>query len=413
MERRSVADILAGLRVFDLSIVTAGAACTQVLADFGAEVIKIEAPGRPDLFRSWTDSADETRDDLYSPPFRTVNRNKKGFAVDLKQPEGLRIARELIATCDVVVENFRQGVMARLGLGFDDLVKIRPDIVLVSVSSQGTTGPNARYGSFGSTLDALGGTMSVTGYDAETPLWSSNKVNYPDQTAALLGPALIVMSVLAARRTGEPRWVEISQRELVTAMLPEEILRVSLGAPDPVPRANRGPDGFEWATPCRGQDDWVAVSAITPAHRRSIAHVIGQPGLAEASDADLALGVQQWSKQRPRQKAVAALQAAGVPAAVVVKGHELHRDPFFRKIDFFKRVPLPGGGAELQRGWIVRMDGGPGGEIKLRAPHVGEHTVEIMERLLRYGQSAMDSLLESGAIGQSAQRATDQRLEQV
>jgi crotonobetainyl-CoA:carnitine CoA-transferase CaiB-like acyl-CoA transferase len=155
------------------------------------------------------------------------------------------------------------------------------------------------------------------------------------------------------------------------------------------------------------------VSAITPAHRRSIAHVIGQPGLAEASDADLALGVQQWSKQRPRQKAVAALQAAGVPAAVVVKGHELHRDPFFRKIDFFKRVPLPGGGAELQRGWIVRMDGGPGGEIKLRAPHVGEHTVEIMERLLRYGQSAMDSLLESGAIGQSAQRATDQRLEQV
>ncbi|MBV9595136.1 MAG: CoA transferase, partial [Actinobacteria bacterium] len=132
---------LSDLRVFDLSIVTAGAACTQVLADFGADVVKIEAADRPDLFRGWT-TPTEAGNDLHSPPFRTVNRNKRGFGVDLKNPDGLEVARKLVAKSDVVVENFRQGVMARLGLGFEDLAKIRPGIVLVSVSSQGTTGPN-------------------------------------------------------------------------------------------------------------------------------------------------------------------------------------------------------------------------------------------------------------------------------
>jgi crotonobetainyl-CoA:carnitine CoA-transferase CaiB-like acyl-CoA transferase len=400
--------MLSDLRIFDLAIVTAGAGCTQVLADFGAEVIKVEGPARPDLFRGWTQpSGGAPGNDLYSPPFRTVNRNKKGFAVDLKQPEGLRIARELIATCDVVVENFRQGVMGRLGLGFDELVKIRPDIVLVSVASQGTTGPEARYGSFGSTLDALGGSMSITGYDADTPRWSSNKVNYPDQTAALLGPALIVLGVLSARASGQPRWIDMSQRELVTALLPEEILRRSLGGPDPVPQANRGAAGFEWATPCAGDDEWLAVSVLSPAHREAIAGELDRPQLSDASDAELAAAVGQWSGSRSKRAAMDALQAAGVPAALVSKGHELHGDPFFRSIDFFKQVPLPDQGDELQRGWIVRFDE-PGGEVKSRAPHVGEHTAEIMQSL-GYGQPDIERLLDAGVIGQAGRERTPTR----
>ena len=382
-ERHDVNPILQGLRIFDLSIITAGAACTQVLGDYGAEVIKIEAPNRPDLFRGWTPVENGRGGDLYSPPFRTVNRNKKAFAVDLKHPEGLEVAHKLIAKCDVIVENFRQGVLDRLGIGFDRLREIRPDIVLVSVSSQGTTGPNVGYGSFGSTLDALGGVMSVTGYDETTPLWSSNKVNYPDQTASLLGPALIVFGVLAARASGRARWIDLSQREMVTALLPEQILRRSLGGSDPVPTANCGPAGFEWATRCLGDDQWLAISVFTDPDRRVVADVVGRTDLVAASDDELREAVSIWSGTRTKAAAMDALQERGIAAAAIMKGHELHNDPYYEKVGYFQSVSLPDGGTELQRGQIVRFDDvGVAVAEHRRAPHVGEHTVEIMTELL-------------------------------
>jgi crotonobetainyl-CoA:carnitine CoA-transferase CaiB-like acyl-CoA transferase len=186
-------------------------------------------------------------------------------------------------------------------------------------------------------------------------------------------------------------------------MLPEEILRCSLGAPDPVPRANRGAAGFEWATPCAGDDNWLAVSVLTPVHREAAAGVAGHPELADGSDSDLARVVEQWSRGLSKQAAMSALQAAGVPAAAVMKGPELLSDDYFSSIDFFKHVPLPGSGEERQRGWIVRFDGEPGGQIKSRAPHVGEHTTEIL-RSLGYDQRRIDQLLEAQVIAQAGQQ---------
>ena len=391
--------ILDGVRVFDLSIITAGAGCTQVLADFGAEVIKVESPTRPDSFRRWTAADEGAMSDLNSAPFRTVNRNKRGFAVDLKHPEGLKVALKLIATCDVVVENFRQGVMERLGLGFDRLVEARSDVVLVSVSSQGTTGPNVGYGSYGSTLDALGGTMSMTGYDANTPLWSSNKVNYPDQTASLLGPALIVLGILAARMTGEPQWIDISQRELVTDLLAEEILRRSLGGVDPVPTANCGPVGTEWATACLGEDQWLAISVLTEEDRQALVTAIGRADLAAGSESELRQAVSNWSVRRTKKDAMEWLQQSGVAAAAVMRGYELYSDPYFSGIEYFQSVELPAGGKELQRGPIVRFDGADfRRDGHRRAPHVGEHTVEILTDLLNASSEEIDRLVADGAI---------------
>ncbi|MBV9000384.1 MAG: CoA transferase, partial [Solirubrobacterales bacterium] len=217
-------------------------------------------------------------------------------------------------------------------------------------------------------------------------------------------PALILLGVLSARWSGRPRWIDMSQRELVTAMLLEEILRCSVGAPDPVPRANNGPAGVEWAIPCEGADDWVAVSVITSAHRQAIARVIGRPVLASVSDGDLATAVEKWSRGRSKGAVMDALQAAGVPAAAVTKGYELHSDPFFQLIDFFKRVPLPDHGDELQRGWIVRFDDEPGGQVRSRAPHVGEHTVQILQSLLGYRQPDIERLLDAEVIAQSGWR---------
>jgi crotonobetainyl-CoA:carnitine CoA-transferase CaiB-like acyl-CoA transferase len=240
--------------------------------------------------------------------------------------------------------------------------------------------------------------MSVTGYDEDTPLWSSNKVNYPDQTASLLGPALIVFGVLSARASGEPRWIDVSQREIVTNLVAEEILRRSLGGADPIPTANCGPVGFEWATQCSGEDEWLAISVFTECDRRAVGEVIGRADVATASDRELRDAVAAWSRPRTKGSAMEALQSAQVAAAAVMKGYELHTDPYYDAVDYFQRVSLADGGEELQRGWIVRFDDEAGGAVRRRAPHVGEHTVEIMRELLEFSDAEIERLLAAGAI---------------
>ncbi|MBV9592876.1 MAG: CoA transferase, partial [Actinobacteria bacterium] len=252
-----------------------------------------------------------------------------------------------------------------------------------------------------STLDALGGSMSVTGYDVDTPLWSSNKVNYPDQTASLLGPGLIVMAVLAARHAKKSLWIDISQREIVTSMLGEEILRTSITGVDPIPRANNGPAGYEWATPCAGDDDWLAVSVFGQQDRQALASVAGKPELATATDEALRAGVADWSVQHSKHEAMKLLQAARVAAAVISKGPELHNDAYYKAIDYFRPVDLPtGGGQELQRGWVVRFDDEAAAAIQHRAPHVGENTVAVLQELLELPNEEIDRLLSVGAVYQ-------------
>ncbi|MGO4758048.1 CoA transferase, partial [Streptomyces sp. 2MCAF27] len=252
---------------------------------------------------------------------RTANRNKRAIAVDLKTTDGLEVVRRIVATSDVVAENFRRGVVERLGLGFRDLIAIRPDIVLASISSQGLTGPSSGFTSFGLTLDALGGVMSYSGYDSDSPIWSSARINYPDQTANSLGPALIIAAVLASRRDGQARWLDLSQRETVTALMGDQVLRTSLTGENPVPTGNSTPDSIEWLTPSSGDDAWVAISLRSPEELELVASVVGADLSGAGDDAARAALVrattERWSASRSDADASATLRAAGVMAMPV------------------------------------------------------------------------------------------------
>mgnify|MGYP001032359580 CR=1 FL=1 len=387
--------LLHGLKVADLSIVTAGAASTQVLADFGADVVKFESPRRPDLYRMGFTGDKGGASDLSFPPFRVANRNKRGLSVDLKTAEGHEIARRIISRSDVVVENFRRGAIERLGLGFADLVAIRPDIVLVSISSQGATGPRREFTSFGITLDSLGGIQSLSGYDADSPTWSSGRINYPDQTANSLAPAVILAAVMASRADGQARWVDMSQRETVTSLLGEYILATSLGAPDPQPDANNAPGAPGWLSRCLGSDEWVAVCLETPEDRTRLAGVVGGDA---TDDAALRGATDAWAASRERDAAAAALRAAGLAAAPVISGHELLDDPDLVARGWWQTVELPDGGTEQQRGPVVRFaESAP--LVRSRAPHVGENTVEVLAEL-DYTAEEIDDLLERGIVSQ-------------
>lgn len=411
---------LSDIRVVDFTIVTAGAGATQILADFGADVVKVEASGHFDPFRHWTALTGSVggNEDTSSAPFRVINRSKRALSINLEKPEGQRALAEIIRKSDVVIENFRRGIIEKMGFSFEVLQKINPRLVMVSLSSQGASGPNQSYASFGSSLDALGGIMSITGYDADSPLWSGNKLNYPDQVVSLLAPGLVIAAVMAARQGNAPLWIDLSQRETVTALLGEQLLSYGANGTLPGPQGNRSAASADFVVQTAGQDEWLAVSLSDPADVAACAVIAEREDLAEtplvtqpdgtvAISEPLRQALAVWAAGRTKHEAMASLQAQGVPAAAVMKGPELLDDSDLRMAGAFVQVPLPDEkGQEWQRGLPAHFVDPTLTIHPTAPPHIGEHSVEILSDLLRLPTGKIDDLIERGIIGVNNATAT-------
>jgi crotonobetainyl-CoA:carnitine CoA-transferase CaiB-like acyl-CoA transferase len=397
---------LAGLRVLDLGIITAGAATSQVLADFGAEVIKVESTTYTDPFRNWSQIAGGgSADPNNSPPFATVNRGKRGIAIDLKSPAGHALFLRLVAISDVVVENFRRGVLERLGIGFEVLKKANPQIVLASLSSQGSVGPEAGYASFGSTLEAIGGLMAITGYaDGAAPVWSGNNVNYPDQLVSVVSPGLILVALRARNRTGQAIHLDAPQREAVTAGIGEVVVEHSLTGQVAAPLGARHerfvPQGVYQTA---GEDQWIATTVTDDAQWQHAVKVLTLPswcadltsaaarrGRADDIDAAFAAAVRNLKADDVAAK----LQAVGVPASAVYRPREVLDHPQLAALGFPVEV---NGDRIVQRGFVARLDGTPG-RVKARAPRLGEHTRDVLTELLGLTDNEITALADSGAV---------------
>lgn len=211
---------LSGWRILDLGIITAGAATSALLADAGAEVIKIESEVYPDPFRNWRPGGD-SNDGKTRPMFNFTNRNKLGVSLNLKDDGDREVFLTLVQTADAIVENFRRGVLSKLGIDWEVLSKRNPKLVLASISNQGETGPERHYTSYGSTLEATSGLASVTGYEDDRPVITGRNLNYPDQVVSIYAMGLIVAAILSARRAGKGVHLDISQREVSSFMIGE------------------------------------------------------------------------------------------------------------------------------------------------------------------------------------------------
>ena len=259
---------LAGVRVLDLGIITAGASTSALLADLGADVIKLEASAYIDPFRVWDRGLGAPDWWNRSRFFGFTNRNKRGLALDLKHAKGKALFLQLVAKSDVLVENFRRGVLERLGLGWDVLKTANPRLVMCSITSQGETGPDAGAASYGSTLEANSGLADLTRDASGAPLISGILVNYPDQIVSIYAAGLVALAVAEQRRSGQGARLDISQRELASFLIGEYILAASGGVERPrkqSPGLVRGADG-KWSLrlgngaliPVRNADDLLA-----------------------------------------------------------------------------------------------------------------------------------------------------------
>lgn len=359
---------LAGIRVLDFGLLTAGANTSAMLADLGADVLKVESGAYLDPFRVVGKIDNDDGWWNRSPQFRFTNRNKRGLALNLKDATGQRVIRELAAHCDVVVENFRRGVLDRAGLGYRELSAINPRLVFAAISSQGDTGPERMNVSFGSTLDATSGIASLTGYEAEEPRISGMDVNYPDQIVSLFATGIVIAAILDARRSGKGAFLDFSQREVASFTLGEEILAASADATRPLqPRGNREEDIAQQDAYLCADGKWLAVTLDRP---------------------DTEMGA--FCAARDCDAALTSLLSRGIAAAPCFDGNDLLRDRDLQGVTLIR----DGRGA-LVKGLPYRLDG-KGVTIERAAPDLGEHTDEVLRDLLGYSDEQLESLKREG-----------------
>jgi crotonobetainyl-CoA:carnitine CoA-transferase CaiB-like acyl-CoA transferase len=266
---------LADIRVVDLGWLTAGAASSALLLDLGADVVKVEGPGALDPFRDW--SGAEAGSDWWnrSPFYNFTNRGKRSLCLDLKDPRGLAALMRVLEGADVLVENYRRGVLASFGLAPEMLRQRFPRLIIASISSQGEDGPERDMVSFGSTLEATGGLAALTGPAVGDPQITGRNINYPDQVVCLFAAGAIVAALAQRDATGQGGHIDLSQRELTSFLLGEELIAAAAGVPTPrqgnADPASAGeavvPDGAGWRAVWEGGDapvrDGIALAAAS------------------------------------------------------------------------------------------------------------------------------------------------------
>ncbi len=362
---------LSDLVVIDATQYWAGPLATRILADLGATVIKIERPGARMHVHNIGPASDWK-----------MNRGKLSLAVDLSSEEGRAIVRDLARQSHVIVENFRPGAMTRLGLGFEALSTDRSDLVYLSLSGFGQTGPQATWVSYGPLLEAASSIQSRTHYPdgPPTPLGHS----LPDAVGGLAGAFAVLNALRLSREDGRSRHIDLSQLETYTAICGEEILAASVGrTAQPHPR---------YAYRCRGQDEWIVIETERGADRQRAGRLLG----CGADSVDPLGRLEDRIKDRDKHELARLLQREGIAAFAVLNAADLTRDPGLSHRGFFVDLEISGKPVRLP-GFPVKSNV-PLVSMARPAPKPGAHSVDILRRMLDYDDDRVQHLLDTGVV---------------
>ncbi len=399
---------LSGVRVADFGWILSVPHSTAWLGALGAEVIRVESEQRLDLLRTMglTRGSGGIPGIERSGNFNGLNYSKHGVTLNIQTDRGKELAKELVSRSDIVTMNFAAGVAERLGLGYEDMQAVKPDIIMMSGSPLGQTGPESHSTGWGPTTLAYTTLPYVTGYEGGTP--SSMGGAYPD-FAIGVQMAFAMMSALRYRdRTGHGQHIDVAMGETVVAMTPEPLLEWTMIGTDPQRRGNRDPNRApQGVYPSAGEDRWVAISVEDDAMWAGLRSALGDPAWArdpaldtlegrQARHDDIDRELSAWTVERMSHEAAEALQAAGVAATPVLDGPELVQDPQLRHRGFFVDIDHPEVGVTASAGIPLWFN-----ETQLHygsAPLLGEHNREVFTDLVGLEPEEFERLVRDSVI---------------
>jgi crotonobetainyl-CoA:carnitine CoA-transferase CaiB-like acyl-CoA transferase len=434
---------LDGLRAIVLTQAWAGTFATELLGLMGAEVIQIEARQRLDSWRggyggkipaALRDRPEAAHPWNCSPLYNSVNLNKQNVTLNLGHPEGLAIFKRLVPFADIMAENFTPRVMGNLGLDYASLTKLRPDLIMLSMSAYGATGPYANVPGIGGTIEPMAGMSALLGYEDGPPLNSGQM--YPDPVAGYFGAAAVLVALHYRERTGKGQYIDLSMQEANMTFIADALMDYSanrrvrgrLGNRHPTIAPHniyptrgpgvggQGPAGSAAHADPRpptpnpgGEDAWIAIAAETDEEFRRLCTVAGHPEWAgdsrfadaaarKRNEAALDALIAAWTGTRDAFALEAELCAAGVPAGVVRDGAEVLATDHLRERGMVVPVAHPEAGTHLQAGAPWRLSRTPGG-VTRPAPMLGEHSREVLARFLGIDDAEYARLESLGVTG--------------
>jgi succinyl-CoA---D-citramalate CoA-transferase len=394
---------LEDVRVVEMGSLLAGPFCGQLLADFGAEVIKVEPPGKGDPMRVWGRHRKEGRT-LWWP---IIARNKKSVTLNLREEQGQELARRLIASADVVVENFRPGTLERWGLGYEDLRETNPGLVMVRVSGYGQTGPYRDQAGFGSIGEAMGGIRHVTGFPDRPP--PRVGISLGDSLAATFG-ALGAVTALYNREANDGRGqiVDVAIYEAVLALMESTIPEYALAG------HVRGRTGaiLPFVAPSNTyptkEGDYVVIGANADTVFSRFSRAVGRPEWAESeqfathhargeNQEELDDMISEWTGQRTVEEVLEAMKEAGVPAGKLFTAEDMLSDEQYAARGNVVEVEDPDIGPFPMQNVVPRLSETPG-EVRWTGPKLGQHNDEIYGEVLGMGEGDLTTMRERGII---------------
>ena len=399
---------LSGVRVADLTMIWAGPYATKILADQGAEVIKIESPRAWDNIRTLLPPPTAPGEHWWNTNFyfHEYSRNKKSLSLDLAAPRGKEIFARLVAQCDVVIENYRTDVMDNLGLSYDWLRQQREDIIVVGMAGFGKTGPERNAVGYGPIIEMMSGLTSTSGYGDDGMPYKSG-ISYGDPIAGITAAAAVATALIHRRRTGRGQYIDLSQREAMSTMLGEFYMDWSMNQRLPEQQGN----SHDWMAPhniypCAGEEEWIAICVRTDAEWEALKQVMGNPSWADAEDysdqilrwehrEQLDQAVAEWTATRSKTELFESLRDARIPSSPVWKTLEVIRDPHLKARGYYEPLRHPEVGIWNVHGWLWRT-AGAGPCVLAPAPDFGQHNHEILGGLLNLSAEEQAALKAAG-----------------
>jgi benzylsuccinate CoA-transferase BbsF subunit len=390
------------VKVIDFSWVVVGPLIAKCLSDFGATVLHIESTTRPDTLRTTLPFKDGVQDLDFSGYFPLYNSNKYGMALNLQHPKGIEIAKRLVAWSDIVIDSFRPGVMKRLGLGYEDLRLIKPDIIMLSTTMQGQTGPHALQPGFGNQLVGLCGFPAVTGWpdrEAVQPYGA-----YTDCIAPYYGIAALIGALLHRDATGRGQHLDLSQYEAGVQFMSTALLDWVANGREAGRNGNSSPCAApHGAYRCRGEDRWCTLAVFNDAEWQGLCKAMGKENLIDDSrfmtffdrkqnEAELNQLVEEWTLSLGADEVMRKLQTAGVSAGVVINNSDLFEDPQLKERECFWMMDHSILGPFPHPSPSFKLSKTPA-EPRMPAPRLGEHTECICKTLLKISDEEFTQLL--------------------